>query len=61
MDELGGDLDRSVEAQRIGADQVGLALLEFFLAQALERDVADPSDATSKDSRARSFLVVVPP
>lgn len=41
VDELGSDLGRSVEAQGIGTDEVGLALLQFLLIEAVQRHVAD--------------------
>ena len=41
LDELAGDLGRSVEAQGIGADEVFLALLQFVLAEAAVRHVED--------------------
>ena len=41
LHELAGDLGRGVEAQRIGADEVFLALFEFVLADAAARHVED--------------------
>src|ERR1700722_7827738 len=41
MDELRSELGRSVEAERIGADEIGLAFLQFLFVEPVERHVAD--------------------
>src|ERR1700677_3673740 len=35
MDKLGGDLGRSVEAQRVGTDEIGLAFHQFLFVETI--------------------------
>ena len=62
MQELARDLGRGIEAQRIGADEIFLRLVEFFLGRAVvRRGSRSRFSMTAIDSAARSFLVDVPP